>query len=58
MRPVVLNFAQTGTADDVYVFYGGNDGVFRAVKGGQATTDGKEQWGFIPQEFFSKFRRL
>ena len=34
-RPVVLNFAQTGTADNVYVFYGGNDGVFRAVKGGQ-----------------------
>ena len=57
-RPMVLNFGVTGSTDNVYIFYGGNDGVFRAVKGGQAASDGKEQWAFIPQEFFGKFKRL
>ena len=57
-RPVILNYAPSGaTTDNVYVFYGGNDGVFRAVKGGQAATDGKEQWAFIPQEFFPILKR-
>ena len=57
-RPVVINYAATGAAsDDPYVFYGGNDGVFRAVKGGQASTDGKELWAFIPQEFFPILKR-
>ena len=32
-RPVVLDF---GSSTGIFVFYGGNDGVFRAVKGGQA----------------------
>jgi type IV pilus assembly protein PilY1 len=58
MRPVVLNYGTPSTSDNVYVFYGGNDGVFRAVKGGQTATDGKEQWAFIPQEFFGKLKRL
>jgi type IV pilus assembly protein PilY1 len=57
-RPVVLNYDVTGSTNNVYVFYGGNDGVFRAVKGGQAATDGNEQWAFIPQEFFGRFQRL
>jgi type IV pilus assembly protein PilY1 len=57
-RPVILNYAASGsTTDNVYVFYGGNDGVFRAVKGGQAATDGKEQWAFIPKEFFPILKR-
>ena len=56
-RPLVLNFGTTGSTDNVYIFYGGNDGVFRAIKGGQAATDGKEQWSFIAQEFFSKLKR-
>jgi len=55
-RPVVINYA-SGTTPNVYVFYGGNDGVFRAIKGGQAATDGVEQWAFIPQEFFGKLKR-
>jgi type IV pilus assembly protein PilY1 len=29
----------------------------RAVKGGQASTDGMEQWAFIPQEFFPILKR-
>ena len=57
-KPVVLNYAATGaTSDDIYLFYGGNDGVFRAVKGGQASTDGVEKWAFIPQEFFPILKR-
>ena len=57
-RPVVLNYADTGAAtNNVYLFYGGNDGVFRAIKGGQAATDGKEQWAFIPTEFFPILKR-
>ena len=56
-RPMVLNFGVTGSTDNVYVFYGGNDGVFRAVKGGQAAGDGQEQWGFIASEFFGKLKR-
>ena len=57
-RPVVLNYENSsGTTDNLYVFYGGNDGVFRAIKGGQAATDGKEQWAFIPQEFFGNYLR-
>jgi type IV pilus assembly protein PilY1 len=57
-RPVILNFAANGaTTQNVYAFYGGNDGVFRAVKGGQATTDGVEQWAFIPKEFFPALKR-
>jgi len=51
-RPVVLNYSASTTSNNVYLFYGGNDGVFRAIKGGQAATDGLEQWAFIPKEFF------
>ncbi len=59
-RPAVVNFARNGPADenDVYAFYGSNDGVFRAVKGGTAADGGTEVWGFIPKEFFGKLKRL
>lgn len=77
-RPAVINYnrhgagADTvrGTADDVinnndvYIFYGSNDAVFRAVKGGfaQSTTGaplpGQEVWGFLPEEFFPDLLRL
>lgn len=57
-RPVVLNYSSNSTDNNVYLFYGGNDGVFRAIKGGQASTDGVEQWAFIPQEFLGKLARL
>src|SRR4029079_13734307 len=56
-RPVIINYGTPSTSNNVYAFYGGNDGVFRAVKGGQAATDGVEQWAFIPQEFFGKLKR-
>ena len=59
--------AQAASAGQkVVVFYGGNDGVFRAVNGNQvfaittatgSVPAGGELWGFIPTEFFSKFER-
>ncbi len=55
-RPVVINYNRN--SDDVYVFYGANDGLFRAVKGGQASGGGEEQWAFVPTEGFSKLKRL
>ena len=71
--PVVVNYSRyvdpvtlKPSNNDVYVFYGANDGVFRAVKGGYATDasasvpipPGNEAWGFIPTEFFSSLNRL
>ena len=67
-RPAVVNynrFASDATyADsDVFIFYGSNDGVFRAAKGGFANksgqpTAGSEVWGFIPPELFPNLNRL
>jgi len=55
-RPVVINYNRN--SDDVYVFYGANDGLFRAVKGGQASGGGAEVWSFVPSEGYSKLKRL
>jgi Tfp pilus tip-associated adhesin PilY1 len=67
-RPAVVNYNRHGNDDDVFVYYGGNDGVFRAVKGGFDQSDaattalepfpGQEAWGFIPEEFFPQLERL
>ncbi|MBI1731384.1 MAG: hypothetical protein HYR49_01280 [Gammaproteobacteria bacterium] len=63
-RPAVVNYNRHGNDNDVYIFYGSNDGVFRAVKGGfeQSTTGepqpGNEAWGFIPEEFFASLERM
>ncbi|MBI4983925.1 MAG: hypothetical protein HZC24_00850 [Rhodocyclales bacterium] len=54
-RPLVINY---GGATGIYGFYGGNDGVLRAVKGGQETTDGSESWSFVAPEHYSKLGRL
>lgn len=63
-RPAVINY---GGSTGVVVFYGANDGVFRAVNGNQTqaiTTSkgsvraGGELWGFIAPEFHRKFKRL
>jgi Tfp pilus tip-associated adhesin PilY1 len=64
--PTVVNYNRYASNDDVYVFYGSNDGVFRAVKGGYATDatatvqipPGYEAWGFIPTNFFGSLNRL
>ena len=57
-RPAVVNFNRYGDNNDVVIFYGANDGLFRAVKGGQNPSDGFEKWAFVPTEFFSRFKRL
>jgi len=61
-RPAVVNYNRYGDNDDVIVFYGGNDGVFHAIQGGQLTSGtrkgGIEHWGFIPSEFFGKLKAL
>lgn len=63
-RPAVVNYNRGGddgsnTGDnDVFAFYGGNDGVLHAVQGGFASNGGNEIWGFVAPEFFSKLKRL
>ena len=62
-RPATINYNRYGDDNDVYVFYGGNDGIFRGVKGGFASSEsgvsaGDERWGFIPKEFYTKLSRL
>ena len=57
-RPAVINYGRT--SDDIVAFYGSNDGMLHAVKGGQtpANGDGNELWGFIAPEHFSQFKRM
>ena len=63
-RPAVVNYNRHGNDDDVYIFYGSNDGIFRGVKGGVSQSDvGEPQpftevWGFVAEEYFSQFSRL
>jgi type IV pilus assembly protein PilY1 len=61
-RPVVINYNRCipdcANRNDVYVFYGANDGLFRALKGGRADDGGAEQWAFVPSEGFDKLKRL
>ena len=56
-RPAVVNME--GSEDsDVYVFYGANDGHFRAIQGGRGDGDGVELWSFIPEEFLDELDAL
>lgn len=66
-RPAVINYNRFGDDNDVYAFYGSNDGLFRAVKGGisahttgsdTTVLPGTERWSFIPKEFFANLKRL
>ncbi len=51
-RPLPVNYGST--RGGVTVFYGANDGTFRAV----SADTGKERWAFIAPEFFSRLSRL
>lgn len=62
-RPVVVNY---GDSRGLVVFYGSNDGVFRAVNGSQtaaigtspnAVPAGGELWGLVLPEFFGRLNR-
>lgn len=61
-RPVALNFG-TVVAPQVVVFYGGNDGVLRAINGNRSTnigsvTPGSELWAFVAPEFYGNIKRI
>jgi type IV pilus assembly protein PilY1 len=61
-RPVALDFGNSA-APKVVVFYGGNDGMFRAVNGNRITSIGTipaggEIWSFVPPEFFGRIKDL
>ena len=59
-RPAIINYNRTGqpTDRDLVVFYGSNDGVLHALKGGRDDADGGELWGFIAPEHFTRFQRM
>jgi Tfp pilus tip-associated adhesin PilY1 len=62
-RPAVVNYNRFGDDNDVYAFYGSNDGMLHVLKAGAASSEaglsaGDERWSFIPREFFSKLKRL
>lgn len=61
-RPVAINYG-TDAAPQVVVFYGGNDGLLRAVNGNRtasigSATAGSELWSFVATEFYSKIKRI
>lgn len=55
-RPVAVNYG-TDEEPQVVVFYGANDGLFRAINGskttrvGEVVPPGHEIWSFLPMEF-------
>ncbi len=59
-RPAVINYNRSGqpTGRDIVAYFGANDGMFHAVKGGDNDADGDEKWGFIPSEHFANLKRL
>ncbi|WP_151445627.1 pilus assembly protein [Lacisediminimonas profundi] len=64
-RPVAINYG-TDVAPSIVVYYGGNDGLLRAVNGNRSTSittggttyaAGQELWTFAPPEAFPVFKR-
>jgi type IV pilus assembly protein PilY1 len=61
-QPTVVNYNRHGDDNDIYVFYGTNGGMIRAIKGGYASASGqidpgREAWAFVAPEFFTKLSR-
>jgi len=61
-QPVVINY---GGSVGPYVFYGSNDGMFHAIKGGvvekadnSGSKDGEEAWAFTAPEQFKQLKVL
>lgn len=50
-RPLPVNY---GTTTGVTVFYGSNDGMFRAID----AANGRERWAFVAPESYSALQRL
>ncbi|RPJ45091.1 MAG: pilus assembly protein PilY [Betaproteobacteria bacterium] len=59
-RPVAINFGGSDTlaSSEVVVFYGGNDGMLRAVKGNRDGDGGTELWAFMPPDFYPYINRI
>lgn len=65
-RPVAINYAASDAAPtQVVVFYGGNDGMLRAVNGNRdggqligGKNPGEELWSFVAPESYGLFERL
>jgi type IV pilus assembly protein PilY1 len=60
-RPVAINYG-TDSSPDVVVFYGGNDGMLRAVNGDRdgsfgGFAAGREIWSFMAPEFYGSIKR-
>lgn len=65
-RPVAINFG-SDASPEIVVFYGGNDGILRAVNGNRTdaitvgastVAAGSELWAFVAPEFYSQIKRL
>lgn len=61
-RPLAIDFG-SGTDPQVVVFYGGNDGMLRAINGNRSMNigpvpAGAELWSFVAPEFYGKFKRI
>ena len=54
-RPLPVNYAGS---EGVVVYYGSNDGTFRAVSARDDTTGGKELWAFVAPEHHARLKRL
>jgi type IV pilus assembly protein PilY1 len=59
-RPAVVNYGGAPGEEVVYVYYGSNDGMLHAVRGGPNVADGggTEEWAFIAPEHFGQFKRM
>ncbi|HWT16467.1 MAG TPA: PilC/PilY family type IV pilus protein, partial [Patescibacteria group bacterium] len=57
-RPAVVNYGRTNDNRDILVFYGANDGMLHAVKGGRDTADGLEKWAYIAEDHFPALKDL
>lgn len=61
-QPVAVDYADDLDDPEVVVFYGGNDGMLRAINGNRGsvhsgTAAGKEIWSFMPPEFWPQIKR-
>jgi type IV pilus assembly protein PilY1 len=61
-QPVAIDFAADPANPQVVVFYGGNDGLLRAINGNRSSAHrgvnaGQELWAFMPPEFYPHIKR-
>jgi type IV pilus assembly protein PilY1 len=61
-RPVAINYG-SDASPQVVVFYGGNDGILRAVNGNRTASigsveAGRELWAFVAPEAYTNIKRI